>query len=70
MAEQSSLRSLWRMPELKLRMHAGNKHASWPTLDNAVEETTIHEQLFALMDAKVRTERGRRGGWGARITKF
>ena len=40
--------------------YVGKKHAFWTALDRVVKNVPEHEQLFALMDAKARTDR--RGG--------
>ena len=41
---------------------ASCKHAFWSTLDRAVGDVSIHEQLFMVMAANARTERGEKGG--------
>ena len=46
--------------------NARNKHAFWTNLDRAVKEVPRHEQLFALIDANVRTGRRAKGGVGTK----
>ena len=41
---------------------ASKENAFWTTLDRAVKDVPIHEQLFMLMDANARTGRREKGG--------
>ena len=49
--------------------NASNKHAFWTTLDRAVKDAPIHEQLFVLMDANARTGRREKGWVGSKDNK-